>query len=148
LRLDAGHRLDLCPACTPLAGRSQLGRLPALVRPNLATDIDPAALPIPVPTLLLQPLIENAIRHGFADGQEPLSLEISARLTGERLTIRVVNSGRWVEPEERGGIGLANIRRRLKLLYSGSASLELEKDVDRVAVQIDLPVTPTPAAAQ
>lgn len=115
---------------------------------RVTTDFDPAALSVPVPALMLQPLTENAIRHGFADGQEPLSLEISAQVTGGQLAIRVVNTGRWVEPEESSGIGLANIRRRLKLLYSGSASLEVEKEADRVVIQIVLPVSQIPAAAE
>jgi two-component system, LytTR family, sensor kinase len=76
-----------------------------------------------VPTLLLQPLVENAIRHGDAT-----TIGVRSRRDGETLVIEVANDGAPLVPEwqQREGVGLSSTRRRLEQLYAGRASLELE----------------------
>lgn len=77
----------------------------------------------PVPTLLLQPLVENAIRHG-----DPTTIDVRSRRDGETLVIDIANDGSPLAPEwrQREGVGLSSTRRRLEQLYAGRASLELE----------------------
>jgi len=78
-----------------------------------------------VPFMLLQPLIENSIRHGMADRQS-LALEIDAQCRGGQTVIEIRDDGCGCEPNPRAGIGLANVRSRLAHLYGDSASLSLE----------------------
>jgi two-component system, LytTR family, sensor kinase len=83
--------------------------------------IDPEALDASVPVLLLQPLVENAVKHGIAPRAAPGVIEVSAHRVGDRLSIAVRDTGLGV-PGDRlallnGGIGLSNTRSRLQHLY-------------------------------
>jgi LytS/YehU family sensor histidine kinase len=103
-----------------------------------------------VPHLILQPLIENAIRHGLALREEGGSLTIGARRVGSRLQIEVVNDGCSAPPEgpaERERIGLANTRQRLRYSYGDDQRLEVETVGGTVRVVIELPFRTSPASA-
>lgn len=108
-------------------------------RLQVAFVIDPAAVEKFVPAFLLQPLVENAIRHGLEEIPEPCQVEISARLDGPRLHLLVANTGRWRDPGPRQGIGLANIRRRLHLLHGSAASLQVGESDGFVRILIGIP---------
>ncbi len=106
---------------------------------------DEAARSQLVPGALVQPLLENAIKYGQCTSPQPLRLAIrvDGRADG-RLALVVENSGHWVEPGGGGstGIGLANLRRRLELLYGDRATLAIETAPDRVCVRVELPIGP------
>ena len=80
-----------------------------------------------VPALLLQPLVENAIKHGVAASAEPVTLTVRAEREGSDLVIVVANSGplstRAAQPDG-FGIGIANVRTRLAALYGDKAGIE------------------------
>ena len=99
-------------------------------RLNLRWAIDPAVRDALVPEFILQPLIENAIRHGVAKRSEPGTIEISARRDGDVLSLSVSDDGPGLgaEPRENGGVGLANVRARLETLYGASGRLELRSN--------------------
>ena len=82
-----------------------------------------------VPALLVQTLVENAVKHGVARDPAPGTVEV--RVTGEPddggLCVRVVNSGRLERASRPGGYGLENARERLDLLYGRHASLDLRE---------------------
>jgi len=86
---------------------------------------DPAVLDALVPTLILQPLVENAIKHGVAEGERGGRIEIDARLDGETLVLRVCDDGRGPARTIVEGVGLRNTRRRLEALYGTAARLEV-----------------------
>lgn len=89
--------------------------------------IDDRAVHALVPDLLLQPLVENAIRHGVARSAAAGRLDISASVTGDQLHLSVFNDGGGVEERvEAAGVGLANTRDRLITLYGDAATLVLE----------------------
>ncbi|MDB4916906.1 MAG: signal transduction histidine kinase LytS [Gemmatimonadetes bacterium] len=81
-----------------------------------------------VPYLILQPLVENALRHGVSQLEKGGHVEIGARLNSERLLLWVRDTGPGVLPTVGtcGGIGLRNTRQRLLALYDGEGSLVLE----------------------
>jgi two-component system LytT family sensor kinase len=90
--------------------------------------IDPKALRCSVPTFILQPLVENAFRHGVAQQMTPCSVEIGARLQDhQRMMLWVADDGVGVRPEfevaEHAGTGLSNVRSRLDSLFGVEASL-------------------------
>ena len=91
------------------------------VRLDLAEDLAGFELP----PLLVQPLVENAIRHGIEPA--PAGGELAIRCHGgEMLVVEVENSGCAFAPDERQGIGLANVRERLRACHGEQATLELE----------------------
>lgn len=119
-------------------------------RLSVAYELDPAALEAEVPNLILQPLVENAIRHGLAPIPGPGHLVVRARRAWDSLILEVVDNGRGfaggAAPPE--GIGLSNVRGRLRHLYGGAASLELRSGEDEgLAVVLTLPFRTTAAPA-
>ena len=95
-----------------------------------------------VPTLLLQPLAENAIRHGVARQAAPGRVAIRAVRDGERLRIEVFNTGA-LAPDYRAGIGLRNTMERLRFLYGGDHSFELRAEPGGVVASVSLPWSET-----
>jgi two-component system, LytTR family, sensor kinase len=100
----------------------------------LAEDARRAA----VPMLILQPLAENAIRHGIARAATAGSILVEANRVGERLHIRMRNSG-TLEASPVDGIGLRNTRERLAALYGDAAHFSVAADEDGVLASLDLP---------
>jgi two-component system, LytTR family, sensor kinase len=115
-------------------------------RLSIVMRIAPETLNARVPHLVLQPLVENAIRHGIASRIEPGTVEISATCgaDGRFLHLEVRDDGPGVErgnqPRTRRGIGLANIQSRLEQLYAGEHRFELDTHPEGgVVVRISLP---------
>ena len=79
-------------------------------------------LPFLVPQMILQPLAENAVRHGIASSREPGWIEVAATVSHGRLKVQVRNSA-GSKTSNGTGVGLRNVEARLKYLYSGDASL-------------------------
>lgn len=90
-------------------------------------NTDPATLEGAVPNLVLQPLVENALRHGIARRPEAGLLEIGSRREGERLVLWVRDDGFGLAgPGHGNGVGLANVRARLAALHGAEAELRVE----------------------
>jgi two-component system, LytTR family, sensor kinase len=97
-------------------------------RVTVTTDIAPEALEALVPTMLLQPLVENALQHGIEAASGHGRVAIAARRVGERLELEVCDSGPGFGPALAGdsgrvGIGLANTERRLREMHGDAAGL-------------------------
>ncbi|WP_020524523.1 sensor histidine kinase [Catelliglobosispora koreensis] len=88
-------------------------------RLTVTWDIDPGTLPAAVPPLLLQPLAENAIRHGLWPRSAPGVLAISARHNDGQLLLTISDDGVGIAAEAAHGIGLSNTAARLRRLYAG-----------------------------
>jgi signal transduction histidine kinase len=82
-----------------------------------------------VPNLLLQPLVENAIKHGIAERRAGGTVRVTAELDGDRLYLKVYNDGSPMPLDRqatRTGVGIGNLRTRLKILYGDSSDLTLK----------------------
>ena len=103
-------------------------------RLKLTLAVAPETLTIQVPSLFLQPLVENAVRHGMK--ARGLEVRVEARLEGDRLCLTVEDDGRGLAAGEapREGVGLANTRARLRELYGDRARLDLEARAEGGAV--------------
>ncbi len=112
-------------------------------------DIEPACLDAPVPVLILQPLVENAIVHAIARRKANGVLAIAAGEAGDALSLRVENSAAPDDGDRRGnGIGLRSVADRLQLLYGERAHMRrLDLGPDSYGVELRLPLSRHPAAA-
>ena len=110
----------------------------------ITLHVSPEILDIPVPELLLQPLVENAVKHGMKTSAMPLTIRIYGWVAGNMLRIEVANTGKWIPPEDRSekrdGVGLENLRNRLKLAYAGHYRLSREEENGWVHVTVEIPL--------
>jgi two-component system LytT family sensor kinase len=117
----------------------------------VAMDIDSAALDVRVPNLILQPLVENAIRHGIAPRASGGALEISARRTDGRLRLAVRDDGPGLPAggeRLRLGVGLSNTRARLRAHFGEDHAFELANDPrGGLRVTLSIPAREADAAA-
>lgn len=112
-------------------------------RLQAAVTFEPKALDALVPSLVLQPLLENAVRHGVSTSDGVCRLSVTARVSQERLTIEVQDGGPGL-PQDAGaaapGIGLTNTRQRLAYLYGPDHTFELRTlQGGGLLVSLDLP---------
>jgi two-component system LytT family sensor kinase len=122
-------------------------------RLDVRMEVEAGALRCQVPAFLLNPLVENALKHSTAGTADaPLVLRVEARLVDpNRLRLVVENSGRWVArgtivPNAGdagnglpGGVGLANVRARLEALHPGEHRIVIEEADGRVRLVVELP---------
>jgi len=94
--------------------------------------VAPETLAFLVPQMILQPLLENAVRHGIASSREPGWIEVAATVSDGRLEVQVRNSA-GSKTSNGTGVGLRNVEARLKYLYSGDASLRFTMADNRLA---------------
>jgi len=124
-------------------------RFPGRIR--LERDIHPEALHLSVPSFLLQPLVENAVRHGLVPKASGGSLRIQARLEGNALCLAVEDNGvgpRAGKPGRMGGLGLANTRERLAQHYGSRGRFEAgARPEGGFRVAMVLPLAPSEASA-
>jgi sensor histidine kinase YesM len=110
-------------------------------RLGMRLEVDDDALRAAVPNLILQPLVENALRHGLLAKAEPGHLHVLGRRDGDQLVLRVDDDGLGLPPDGASeGIGLANTRARLAMLFGGTARLDLQRrDGGGTRVELRLP---------
>jgi signal transduction histidine kinase len=109
-------------------------------------DVHPAALDGLVPTLILQPLVENAVKHGVSRQAGPARIAVAGRLDGGSLCLSVSDTGPGPDASSRpGGIGLANVRARLQHHYGGRGVFSLDASGGGCIARIVLPFRVDPA---
>jgi len=109
-------------------------------RLQLSIEVQELTRTVLVPTLILQPLVENAIRHGIAVRPGPGGVGIQSECRGDRLVINVTNDGLPLPLTIREGFGIRNIRSRLQALYGEDASFQLHPHPSGGAIAVlDLP---------
>jgi two-component system LytT family sensor kinase len=113
--------------------------------PKLRTEmeIDPAALHITIPVLSIQPLVENAVKHGVATRTGAGFVRLTIRKESDNISVSISNSGECDARRMTGansGIGLANVRRRLALCYGEETRLEVNVADDITCISFVLPL--------
>ena len=120
-------------------------------RLQLSVDVPAELFPAQVPSLILQPIVENAIRHGIAKRAQGGRIEIAARRANGTLNLLVYNDGPSLPQdwERRAGIGIANIRTRLQGLYGRDFGLTIQnRGTGGVEVAVWLPFAPAHSAQE
>jgi two-component system LytT family sensor kinase len=122
---------------------------------RVVKEIDPATLEMPVPSMLLQPLIENSIKHGIEPRISGGTITLRSRLNDESMTVEVEDDGVGIsearlmgtrvkagDPGRKGnGIGMSNVRERLEVLYGEGARFEVTSRPGRgTKVKLEIPV--------
>ena len=109
-------------------------------RLKVEIDMDDASQRVPIPVLSVQPLVENAIKHGVAQSSAPGYVRIRSHQVSQRLYISVENSRSGVPPETTGtGTGLQNVRRRLEICYGSASTLKLTINPERSIAELEIP---------
>lgn len=110
---------------------------------NIQFDVDPQAKPAPIPVLSVQPLVENAVKHGIAPQPQGGTVRVRARLEANRLHISVEDTGPgFTESSGEGaGVGLENVRQRLQLRYGPETKLEIKREGGETRVGFRAPLT-------
>ena len=116
-RSSLGQQINLCSAFLEIMTVRMGERLQPVV--SVPEDLKSAVFP----SMMLQTLVENAIKHGLEPKVEGGRLEIGATLVDGQLAVHVLDTGVGFMPKGEGGVGLANVRERLKALYKDRAEL-------------------------
>jgi hypothetical protein len=108
-------------------------------RVALVWRIAPETANVALPAMLLQPLLENAFKHGVELNPGRVQIEIESRREGDKLRILVRNSPAALARDHREGVGTRNCRERLQVIYGAAAGLALTQEGDSVQASIVLP---------
>lgn len=108
-------------------------------RLQVTMAIDDPARACQIPTMSLQPLVENALKHAVGSRLEGGLIRVSARVAGTRLVLGVEDTGSGFPPGHAPGTGLSNLRQRLQSIYGEAAHLVIESSEAGARVTIDLP---------
>ena len=87
-------------------------------------------------SFLIQPLIENAIKHGIKTSSIPINILIEAKVVNSKLCIEISNSGKWIDNTD--GTGISNMKDRLDNAYNNRFSFEIIKELDKVTIKLEL----------
>ena len=141
-RPTLNQQLGLCRAFLEIMAVRMEGRLQSVV-------VVPEGLKSAVfPSMMLQTLVENAIKHGLEPKSEGGLIEIAAEIVDGQLAVHVRDTGVGFMPKGDGGVGLANVRERLKVLYRDRAELIISVPPGggtRATILLPYEVAPTPA---
>jgi len=139
-----GRELDMARAFLDIH-RMRMGS-----RLDYVVDVPDGLRSRPFPPMMLITLVENAVIHGVDPCCECGTITIRATEAAGRLRLAVADTGEGISPKKGTGVGLANIRERLKALYGPGARLVLEENVPRgvvAAIELDTAATALPDAA-
>lgn len=146
---EAGRLVTLGEELDFVRGYLEIERARLGDRLAVVWEVDPEACRVPVPGLLLQPLVENAVGHGIARRAKGGTLRVRAKLEGTRARIEVEDDGAGLEPGSptfARGHALDNVKRRIETAYAGAARLDLEPGPEGRGFRARL-LLPVPAAA-
>jgi two-component system LytT family sensor kinase len=112
---------------------------------KIRKEIDPETLDMVVPSMILQPLVENALRHGIAPKIEGGVITLRAKLGKGRLTVEVIDDGVGISEQRQAevydsGIGISNVRERLKVVYGQDFLMKIDSQPGKgTAIRFEIP---------
>jgi two-component system LytT family sensor kinase len=119
---------------------------------SIEIDVDPEALRLPIPMLSIEPLVENAVKHGVSMKANGGLVRLEAKVVSGSLRISVSDTGlgfsKRTGPGNGGGVGMENVTRRLELCYGAEATLHIESDSNGSRVSFTIPAGVPSSAAR
>lgn len=109
-------------------------------RLQFSSYVDSSCLNCKIPRMLLQMLVENAIKHGISESVEGGELTLSAKTNDNKLKLKVVNTGTLIQNANTSGVGLENIQSRLALIYQDEACFVISQVGDFVEAVVNIPL--------
>ena len=113
-------------------------------RVSVEWEIDPDTTDQMIPSMLIQPLVENAFKHGISKSLKPELIRISCKNVGGKLRIEVFNTGSELSPDwdfqRSKGIGLSNTSERLSRLYNSGVKLLIDQRAEGISVSVEIPL--------
>ncbi|HUW38128.1 MAG TPA: sensor histidine kinase [Rhodocyclaceae bacterium] len=133
-----GREVDICSSYLAIMQIRMEDRL------TVAIDVPEGLRELPFPPMMLQSLVENAVKHGLEPKPRGGAISLSARLQENRLRVTVADTGQGLDEGAPQGIGLTNIRDRLRRLYGPAAALVIAPNAPTGAhLTIEIPHAPT-----
>jgi len=146
LELDRAERIPLSKELALVHAFLQIERVRFGDRLKFVSEIDEAAASIEVPPLLLQPLVENALKHGIAHLVDGGTVTVQAKRRGGTVYLVVDNPIDPDRPPSRGlALGLENVRRRMQTTYGERALVVVDHKPQRFRVELRIPLEVAPA---
>jgi LytS/YehU family sensor histidine kinase len=146
LELDRAERIPLSKEIALVHAFLQIERVRFGDRLKFVSEIDEAAASIEVPPLLLQPLVENALKHGIAHLVDGGTVTVQAKRRGGTVYLVVDNPIDPDRPSSRGlALGLENVRRRMQTTYGERALVVVDSKPQRFRVELRIPLEAEPA---
>lgn len=112
-------------------------------RLSFERDIDPRAVSVKIPALSIQPLIENAVKHGVSKISSPGTVSLSVRMDDGKLLISIRDTGPGIPPSEitslSSGVGLSNVSGRLIAIYGEQARLKIDCSAQGTTLSFVIP---------
>lgn len=147
LKDTSAHEVSLGREIEVLSKYLEIEKVRLQDRLHVKIEVDPAAQNARVPNLILQPLAENAVRHGIARRGAGGLLEVLATREGGTLRLLIRDNGPGFQEPVTEGVGLANTRERLKQLYGDSQQLDIRSGPEGGAI-VSLTIPYRPAAVE
>jgi two-component system, LytTR family, sensor kinase len=127
LRPDQPNEIPLSDEIAFVAQYLEIEQVRFSDRLDIRWNVQQDAMSVLVPCFIMQPIVENAIKHGVLKTAESGVIEITANIEGEFVEIRVLDNGEGIRASAgKGGVGLSNTRERLHTLYGDDARLTLD----------------------
>lgn len=139
LRHRDRHEIPLEEELELLEDYLDIQRIRFADRLEVRLDVSPVTARAMVPTMILQPLVENSIRHGIEPWVDGGIIRIGARRDGDRLVLEIADDGTRAESAGGNGVGLANTRGRMDRLYGGRYELITDAAPDGFTVTLAFP---------
>lgn len=141
LRLGGKETITLEEELALVRGYLAIEKVRFGARVHMEEDVPKDTMALPLPPLLLQPLVENAIRHGIANLPEGGVIRLSAQRSNDAVSILVENNFDPDSPSSlKTGLGLDNIRQRLSARYGDDASIAVRMEGNSFLVKLRLPM--------
>lgn len=145
---DRSREVTLREELDFIAGYLEIEQIRFADRLSYHVDAGPEVMQARVPSLVLQPLVENAIRHGVARRARPGHIAISARADGGMLRLAVTDNGAGLGSHVKWGIGLSNTRARLQQMFGASHAFDIgDNPGGGTAVSLAIPLQEGPCAS-
>jgi LytS/YehU family sensor histidine kinase len=104
-------------------------------------EVEPNTLSHQIPPMMLQTLVENAIKHGLGKQPGDCTIKVISKLENDKLVLIVQNTG-LLQPSEKDGFGLQSTRERLNILYRGQAIFEIFQCApNQVTAKLVIPIS-------